>query len=178
MALAPEKAADMYGIQNPSALTSQFAEWSGGAMLMIAIASILSLGGMDFTKALAWGSVPTLVQNVQGLLKDSASKLGFGVMAKFMPVIVSAVLTAGLFGVGLDSALALKITAGWMGLNGLGCYFATEPFLKAWEVRATAPRTPPPKTGAPKTGALAASRRHMVSHGLWLSLLCAHRARR
>ena len=76
----------MYGIQNPSALTSQFAEWSGGAMLMIAIASILSLGGMDFTKALAWGSVPTLVQNVQGLLKDSASKLGFGVMAKFMPV--------------------------------------------------------------------------------------------
>ena len=42
MALAPEKAADMYGIKNPSALTSQFAEWSGGAMLMIAIACAFS----------------------------------------------------------------------------------------------------------------------------------------
>jgi len=133
MALAPEKAMEMYGVENPSAITSQFAEWAGGTMLMIAIASILGLGGMDFTTALAWGSVPTLVQNAQGLLKGTATKLGFGTMAQYMPAIVSAVLTAGLFGKGLDAALALKVTAAWMGLNGLGCYFFTEPFMKAWE---------------------------------------------
>lgn len=136
MALAPEKAAEMYGIKSPSTLTSQFAEWAGGAMLMIAIASILSLGGMDFATALAWGSVPTLVQNVQGFLNDTADKLGFGQAAKFMPLLVSAVLTAGLFGKGIDSAMALKITAAWMGLNGAGCYLFTAPFMKAWEAPA------------------------------------------
>jgi hypothetical protein len=137
MALAPEKAAEMYGIQNPSALTSQFAEWAGGAMLMVAIASILSLGGsMDFATALGWGSLPSLVQNVQGMLKGTAGKLGFGQAAKFMPTLVSAVLTAGLFGKGLETALAMKITAAWMGLNGAACYLITGPFMKAWEAPA------------------------------------------
>ena len=141
MALAPEKAAEMYGLKDPSPLTCAFAEWTGGMMLMIAITSIMALGGTDFTNALAWGSVPSLIQNVQGLLKGTAAKLGFGTMAQYMPTAVSAVLTAGLFGkIGpLDSALALKITAGWFLANGLGAYFATEPFFKAWEGPAMSP---------------------------------------
>jgi hypothetical protein len=135
MALAPEKAAEMYGIENPSALTCQMAEWSGGMMLAIAITSVLALGGMDFTQALAWGSVAPTLQNIQGLLKNTASKLGFGTAAQYVPVITSLVLNAGLFGKAgpFDSALALKVTAGWFLINGIGAYFATEPFMKAWE---------------------------------------------
>ena len=135
MSLAPEKAAEMYGIKDPSPVMVQMAEWTGGIMLMIAITSLMAIGGGDFTNALAWGSVPSLIQNVQGLLKGTAGKLGFGTAAQYMPALVSAVLTAGLFGKAgpLDSALALKITAGWQLANGLGCYFVTEPFMGAWE---------------------------------------------
>jgi len=138
MTLAPEKALDMYGMKDPSPVACQLAEYAGSMMLLIAITSLMSLGGGDFTNALAWGSVPSLVQNVQGLLKGSAGKLGFGTAAQYMPAIVSAVLTAGLFGQAgpLDSALALKITAGWFLANGVGCYVATEPFMKAWEAPA------------------------------------------
>jgi hypothetical protein len=135
MSLAPEKALEMYGVSNPSPVLSQMAEWAGGMLMMIALTSILALGGMDFTQALAWGAVPSTIQNIQGVLKGTAAKLGFGTAAQYMPALVSIVLNAGLFGKAgaFDSALALKVTAAWMGLNGLGAYFATEPFMKAWE---------------------------------------------
>ena len=138
MTLAGETTVGMYGVKNPSPVMSQMAEWAGGLMLMIAITTYKILGGGDFTEALAWGSVPSLIQNVQGLLKGTAGKLGFGTAAQYMPALVSAVLTAGLFGKAgpLDSALALKITAVWFLANGLGCYFATEPFMGAWEAPA------------------------------------------
>merc|ERR1711959_533892 len=64
----------------------------------------------DFTPALAWGAVPSTIQNIQGLLKGTAGKLGFGKAAQYMPAIISIILNAG-----------------------LGAFFATEPFMKAWE---------------------------------------------
>ena len=135
MTLAPEKAVEMYGVKASSQMMTQFIEYAGNTMLGIAIASILALGGMDFATAVAWGCVPFCVFNVQDVLNDSMTKLGFGKMAKFMPTIVSLVLTAGLFGKlsFLDSAMALKIFAGWNAINGLGGYFATADFMKAWE---------------------------------------------
>jgi hypothetical protein len=135
MTLAPEKAVEMYGVKSSSLVVSQFVEYAGSSMLSIAIASILALGGMDFTTAVAWGFVPQCVLNVQGFLNEKMTKMGFGQAAKFMPTIVSLVLTAGLFGKlsFLDTAMALKITAGWSAINGLGGYFATADFMKAWE---------------------------------------------
>ena len=135
MTLAPEKAVEMYGVKSSSLVVSQFVEYAGSSMLSIAIASILALGGMDFTTAVAWGFVPQCVLNVQGFLNEKMTKMGFGQAAKFMPTIVSLVLTAGLFGKlsFLDTAMALKIAAGWSAINGLGGYFATADFMKAWE---------------------------------------------
>merc|ERR1712072_551638 len=135
MTLAPEKAVEMYGVKSSSMVVSQFVEYAGSSMLSIAIASILALGGMDFATAVAWGFVPQCVLNVQGFLNDKMTKMGFGQAAKFMPTIVSLVLTAGLFGKlsFLDTAMALKIAAGWSAINGLGGYFATADFMKAWE---------------------------------------------
>lgn len=135
MTLAGEKAAELYGIENPSPLAIQLAEWAGGTMLAMAITSLLALGGMDFATAVAWGSVALLIQNVQGLLKDTASKLGFGTAAKYMPVAIAAALTAALFGKisAIDTGLALKIVTVWDLVNGLGAYFATTPFFNAWE---------------------------------------------
>merc|ERR1712072_667381 len=114
---------------------AQFIAYAGSNMLSIAIASILALGGMDFTTAVAWGFVPQCVLNVQDFLNDKMTKIGFGKMAKFMPTAVSLLLTAGLFGKlsFLDTAMALKVTAGWSAINGLAGYFATADFLKAWE---------------------------------------------
>jgi hypothetical protein len=54
MTLAPEKAVEMYGVKSSSLVVSQFVEYAGSSMLSIAIASILALGGMDFTTAVAW----------------------------------------------------------------------------------------------------------------------------
>ena len=135
MTLAPEKAVEMYGVKSSSLVVSQFVEYAGSSMLSIAIASILALGGMDFATAVAWGFVPQCVLNVQGFLNEKMTKMGFGQAAKFMPTIVSLVLTAGLFGKlsFLDTAMALKIAAGWSAINGLGGYFATADFMKAWE---------------------------------------------
>ena len=135
MTLAPEKAVEMYGVKSSSMVVSQFVEYAGSSMLSIAIASILALGGMDFATAVAWGFVPQCVLNVQGFLNEKMTKMGFGQAAKFMPTIVSLVLTAGLFGKlsFLDTAMALKVTAGWSAINGLGGYFATADFMKAWE---------------------------------------------
>ena len=135
MTLAPEKAVEMYGVKSSSMVVSQFVEYAGSSMLSIAIASILALGGMDFATAVAWGFVPQCVLNVQGFLNEKMTKMGFGQAAKFMPTIVSLVLTAGLFGKlsFLDTAMALKIAAGWSAINGLGGYFATADFMKAWE---------------------------------------------
>ena len=135
MTLAPEKAVEMYGVKSSSLVVSQFVEYAGSSMLSIAIASILALGGMDFATAVAWGFVPQCVLNVQDFLNDKMTKMGFGQAAKFMPTIVSLVLTAGLFGKlsFLDTAMALKIAAGWSAINGLGGYFATADFMKAWE---------------------------------------------
>jgi hypothetical protein len=135
MTLAPEKAVEMYGVKSSSGVMAQFIAYAGSSMLSIAIASILALGGMDFATAVAWGFVPQCVLNVQGFLNEKMTKMGFGQAAKFMPTIVSLVLTAGLFGKlsFLDTAMALKITAGWSAINGLGGYFATADFMKAWE---------------------------------------------
>ena len=135
MTLAPEKAIELYGVKASSAMMSQFIAYAGSNMLSIAIASILALGGMDFATAVAWGFVPQCVLNVQGFLNEKMTKMGFGQAAKFMPTIVSLVLTAGLFGKlsFLDTAMALKIAAGWSAINGLGGYFATADFMKAWE---------------------------------------------
>ena len=135
MTLAPEKAVEMYGVKSSSMVVSQFVEYAGSSMLSIAIASILALGGMDFATAVAWGFVPQCVLNVQGFLNEKMTKMGFGQAAKFMPTIVSLVLTAGLFGKlsFLDTAMALKVTAGWSAINGLAGYFATADFMKAWE---------------------------------------------
>jgi hypothetical protein len=135
MTLAPEKAVEMYGVKSSSGVMAQFISYAGSSMLSIAIASILALGGMDFATAVAWGFVPQCVLNVQGFLNEKMTKMGFGQAAKFMPTIVSLVLTAGLFGKlsFLDTAMALKITAGWSAINGLGGYFATADFMKAWE---------------------------------------------
>jgi hypothetical protein len=135
MTLAPEKAVEMYGVKSSSGVMAQFISYAGSSMLSIAIASILALGGMDFATAVAWGFVPQCVLNVQDFLNDKMTKMGFGQAAKFMPTIVSLVLTAGLFGKlsFLDTAMALKITAGWSAINGLGGYFATADFMKAWE---------------------------------------------
>jgi len=135
MTLAGETAVGLYGVKDPSPVMSQMAEWAGGLILMMAITTLKAIDGGDFTNALAWGSVPSLIQNVQGLLRGTAGKLGFGTAAQYMPALVSAVLTAGLFGKAgpLDSALALKITAVWFLANGLVGYFATEPFMGAWE---------------------------------------------
>ena len=135
MTLAGETTGRLYGIKDPSPVMSQMAEWAGSLILMVAITTYKAIDGGDFTNALAWGSVPALIQNVQGLLRGTAGKLGFGTAAQYMPALVSAVLTAGLFGKAgpLDSALALKITAVWFLANGLVGYFATEPFMGAWE---------------------------------------------
>jgi hypothetical protein len=135
MTLAPGKAAEMYGIVDPSPLVSWFCEVAGAQMLMGAIAAWLLLGGGDVSTAFAWGSVPALVQGVQMLLNGSTEKLGFGTMAQYMPIAVNAFFTAALFGkVGFCGPdLALKIFAGWGLFNGVAGYFATEPFMKGWE---------------------------------------------
>ena len=136
MYLSPTKAAEMYGLVNPSPLICWFAEVAGGVFLQAVISSWLAIvNGMDYGTAVAWGGIPGLVQAYRDLLNGSTEKLGFGTMAQYMPTVINTLITAALFGKlsFLDAGLALKIWAGWGLFNGVAGYLMPAQFMKGWE---------------------------------------------
>merc|ERR1712167_218317 len=141
MFLAPGKVAEMYGMTAPTPLIEWFCEFAGGVMLSIVLTTWLAIGGMDFTTAVAWGGVPTLVQSVKDLLNSKGASLGFGTLAQYMPVAINAFFTAALFGKlsFITTDLALKIWSGWTIFNGVAGYLAPAAFMKGWEAPLNSP---------------------------------------
>lgn len=61
-------------------------------------------------------------------------EMGMGMPAKFMPTIVNVFFCLGLFGKipGVDVDLVKKISAVWIGANGLFGYFNTDGWMAGW----------------------------------------------
>merc|ERR1719473_1879027 len=134
MGLSPKKAGEMYGI-TASKWTDFFSQWSGYLMFGQALAALLAFGGMDFSKAMAWGMVPACVSAFQDFLNDrNVGEMGMNEMSRYMPPLVNIVLCLGLFGKlsFLDADMSLKVTAVWNGINGLFGYFANSAWLEQW----------------------------------------------
>jgi hypothetical protein len=134
MSLAPTKAGEMYGVTETK-WTNFFAQWAGIMMTGQALTALLALGGMSFTEAMGWGFLPSVIVSVQDFLNDRmVGELGMGDAARYMPPLINALLTAGLFGKlsFLDADMALKVSAAWMGLNGAFGYLATDKWLEGW----------------------------------------------
>merc|ERR1719473_1575821 len=97
MGLSPKKAGEMYGI-TASKWTDFFSQWSGYLMFGQALAALLAFGGMDFSKAMAWGMVPACVSAFQDFLNDrNVGEMGMNEMSRYMPPLVNIVLCLGLF---------------------------------------------------------------------------------
>jgi len=134
MALAPKKAGEGYGVAETK-WTTFFAQWAGIIMFGQSLTAFLALGGMDVAEAVGWGFIPSCVTAIQDLLNDRmVGEMGMSGMAKVMPVVVNLLLTGGVLGKipNFDAGLAMKITAAWMGANGLAGYFATDAWLDGW----------------------------------------------
>lgn len=134
MSLAPEKAGEMYGVQE-SKMTTFFAQWSGLMMFAQSLAVYLALGGKSLAEGFGWGFIPSCVASVQDLLNDRmVGSLGMSQAAKYMPALVNILLTLGLFGKlsFMDADLTMKVLTGWMGANGLFGYLATDAWMEGW----------------------------------------------
>lgn len=134
MSLAPTKAGEMYGVAETK-WTTFFAQWAGIIMFGQTMTAFLAAGGMSVPEAMGWGFVPSCVVALQDLLNDRMiGEMGMGAPAKFMPPLINIILTLGGLGKipGLDPTMAVKMTAVWMGLNGVFGYFATDAWLDGW----------------------------------------------
>jgi hypothetical protein len=135
MALAPKKAGEMYGVASTK-WTDFFAQWAGIIMAGQTLSAFLSIvNGMPMAEALAWGFLPSIVFSIQDLLNDRmVGEMGMGDAAKYMPPLVNLLLTAALAGKipGVDTDLAMKITVGWTGANGIFGYVATDKWMESW----------------------------------------------
>jgi len=134
MALAPEKAGEMYGVQETK-MTTFFAQWSGLIMFGQALAMYLALNGNSLAEGFGWGMVPALVASIQDFLNDRmVGSLGMSPAAKYMPSLVNLLLTLGLLGKlsFLDADMAMKVSTVWMGANGLFGYLATDAWMEGW----------------------------------------------
>lgn len=134
MALAPEKAGEMYGISE-SKMSSFFAQWSGLIMFGQALAVYLALGGKSLAEGMGWGMVPICVASIQDFLNDRmVGSLGMSAAAKYMPAVVNLLFTLGLLGKlsFMDADMTMKVSTVWMGANGLFGYLATDAWMGGW----------------------------------------------
>ena len=124
---------EVYGVK-PTPITELFTENGGGILVGFAIAATLVLGGTDAAEAVGYGNIPNLLQNIKDFVGGTADKNGWGAPAKFLPLVVNGVLTAGLLGKldFLSPGDALKYGAYWLLANAAGMYFVPDKAMEGW----------------------------------------------
>ena len=88
-----------------------------------------------FEDPLFWLFVgPGLLLGLKNLVDGTTDSLGWSAQAKFLPLAVSGVLTAGLLGKVdfLSAGDALKYSAYWLLANAAGLYLAPDKAMEGW----------------------------------------------
>ena len=128
-----EKSLEMYDLPS-TGVTKFFGEQAGALMLGCAIVGWSTLNGGDAAEAAGYGNIPGLLLGLKNLVDGTTDSLGWSAQAKFLPLAVSGVLTAGLLGKldFLSAADALKYSAYWLLANGAGMYFVPDKAMEGW----------------------------------------------
>ena len=136
-----EKIHEVYDVK--ATPISEFFTENGGAILTgLAIAGTMALGGSDPAECIAYGNIPTNLQNIKDFVAGTADKNGWGAPAKWVPLIVNALFTAALAGK-IDAVSpddALKAFAIWNLANAVGLYALPDQAMEGWGISSmTAP---------------------------------------
>ena len=92
-----EKSLEMYELPS-TGVTNFFGSQAGALMLSCAIVGWSTLNGGDAAEAAGYGNIPGLLLGLKNLVDGTTDSLGWSAQAKFLPLAVSGVLTAGLLG--------------------------------------------------------------------------------
>lgn len=134
--LGPDKACEGYGLDTPSFTTAELVKSLGYVQGSMAILALTSLAGMPTPKAIAWASVPLLLQTIENLLNDVPAKMGMPAGGMVLLLAINAATAyCGFYGVGPE--WVFKAYAAWSMANG--AFFALSPKAgaKAWGIEAT-----------------------------------------
>ena len=128
-----EKSLEMYELPS-TGVTKFFGEQAGALMLGCAIVGWSTLNGGDAAEAAGYGNIPGLLLGLKNLVDGTTDSLGWSAQAKFLPLAVSGVLTAGLLGKldFLSPGDALKYGAYWLLANAAGMYFVPDKAMEGW----------------------------------------------
>ena len=129
----PDKVGEMYDIPS-TGVTNFFAENIGALFLGMAFAGYSVLNGGDAAEAAGYANIPGILLNIKNLVDGTTDSLGWSAQAKFLPLAVSGVLTAGLLGKldFLSPGDALKYGAYWLLANAAGMYFVPDKAMEGW----------------------------------------------
>lgn len=130
--LGSDKACEGYGLEKPSFTTGELVKSLGYVQVSMAILGLTTLAGMATPKAIAWSTVPLVLQTIENLLNDVPAKMG-------MP--------AG----GMALLLAINSIAAYCGFNGVGPEWIFKAFT-AWSMANGAFFALSPKAGAKAWG--------------------------
>ena len=128
-----EKSLEMYELPS-TGVTNFFGSQAGALMLSCAIVGWSTLNGGDAAEAAGYGNIPGLLLGLKNLVDGTTDSLGWSAQAKFLPLAVSGVLTAGLLGKldFLSSGDALTYSAYWLLANGAGMYLVPDKAMEGW----------------------------------------------
>ena len=128
-----EKSLEMYELPS-TGVTNFFGSQAGALMLSCAIVGWSTLNGGDAAEAAGYGNIPGLLLGLKNLVDGTTDSLGWSAQAKFLPLAVSGVLTAGLLGKVdfLSAGDALKYSAYWLLANAAGLYLAPDKAMEGW----------------------------------------------
>jgi len=132
---APGPACEGYGMTGASALTTMLMQSSGFSALSCGILSLCVMAGVDLNVAFGWAQLVWAYQNLNDLLNNNAEKYGMPVSGVYL---LGAISAAGTYCGFTNTAmpLAMKLLAGWTGLNGVIMALAPDMAREMWGVKA------------------------------------------
>jgi hypothetical protein len=135
--IAPEPAAQAYGMKSVPFEVVQIIKSLGYTFISAAILAVLSLKGKDLGTALASSSVPWVILTLDNIWNGVAAKMG---QPAFAPIMLLAINVAVLYCsfTGTAVPLAANLYAGWCALNGMFFALAPEKGAEAWGMKASA----------------------------------------
>ena len=139
--LAPEPAAEAYGLKAPSFEITQMIKSLGYTFTGIAIFALSMLNGVSFANAFAWSNLPWILLSLDNIWNGTAKKMG---QPAFAPLLLLAINVACFYCGITDTNVATAALglSGWMTLNGALFALLPSKGLEAWGM------SPEPKLNA------------------------------
>jgi hypothetical protein len=130
-ALAPEPAAEAYGVKGASFNVVQMIKALGNTNLMVVVLAACLLKGVDTNTAIAWSQLPWIIGCLDAIFNGTGEKMGQPAFAQPLLLAISAATMYCGF-TGTNMPLAGQLNAGWGLLNGVGAALVPDKLASAW----------------------------------------------